>query len=173
VSGVEEDWLTSIRSSRHVQGWAWDGEELTGGGFPTAAEAAAERSSSARGFPVRRAVKFWSSSCSRGRGSYWGGWIGRRRGERMGSMGTEAHRRGGSDGEVVPVAGVLEDDEEVAGKLLRGDVVMLVPWAGAVRLCHCEAFPHQEDLKVMLYQSQEADNTFITSDGTSPYNSMR
>ena len=23
------------------------------------------------------------------------------------------------------------------------------------------------------YQSQEADNTFITSDGTSPYNSMR
>jgi hypothetical protein len=57
VSGVEKDWPTSIKSSRRVQGWAWDGEELTGGGFPMAAEAAAERSSSARGFPVRRAVK--------------------------------------------------------------------------------------------------------------------
>jgi hypothetical protein len=33
--------------------------------------------------------------------------------------------------------------------------------------------PIGEDLKVMLYQSQEADNTFITSDGTSPYNSTR
>jgi hypothetical protein len=67
---VEEDWLTSIRSSRRVQGWAWEGEELTGGGFPTAAEAAAERSLSVRGFLARRAVKFWSSSCSRRRGSY-------------------------------------------------------------------------------------------------------
>jgi hypothetical protein len=33
--------------------------------------------------------------------------------------------------------------------------------------------PIREDLKVMLYQSQEADNTFITSDGTSPYSSTR
>jgi hypothetical protein len=33
--------------------------------------------------------------------------------------------------------------------------------------------PIREDLKVMLYQSQKADNTFITSDGTSPYNSTR
>ena len=31
----------------------------------------------------------------------------------------------------------------------------------------------REDLNVIQYQSQEADNTFITSDGTSPYNSMR
>ena len=31
----------------------------------------------------------------------------------------------------------------------------------------------REDLKVLQYQSQEADNTFITSDGTSPYNSSR
>ena len=31
----------------------------------------------------------------------------------------------------------------------------------------------REDLKVIHYQSQEADNTFITSDGTSPYNSTR
>jgi hypothetical protein len=83
---VEEDWLTSIRSSRRVQGWAWEEEEVTGGGFPTAAEAAAERSSSARGLPARRAVKFWPSSCSRRRGSYWGGWIIRRRGGRMGAM---------------------------------------------------------------------------------------
>jgi hypothetical protein len=33
--------------------------------------------------------------------------------------------------------------------------------------------PIREDLKVLLYQSQEADNTFITSDGSSPYNSSR
>ena len=31
----------------------------------------------------------------------------------------------------------------------------------------------REDLKVIQYMSQEADNTFITSDGTSPYNSTR
>ena len=31
----------------------------------------------------------------------------------------------------------------------------------------------REDLKVIQYQSQEADKTFITSDGTSPYNSTR
>ena len=31
----------------------------------------------------------------------------------------------------------------------------------------------REDLKVTQYQSQEADNTFITSDGTSPYNSTQ
>jgi hypothetical protein len=70
---VEKDWPTSIRSSRRVHGWAWEGEGLTGGGVPTAAEVAAERSSSARGFLARRAVKFWSSSYSRSRGSYWGG----------------------------------------------------------------------------------------------------
>jgi hypothetical protein len=33
--------------------------------------------------------------------------------------------------------------------------------------------PTREDLKVLIYQSQEADNTFITTDGTSPYNSSR
>jgi hypothetical protein len=33
--------------------------------------------------------------------------------------------------------------------------------------------PIREDLKVWIYQSQEADNTFITSDDTSPYNSSR
>ena len=31
----------------------------------------------------------------------------------------------------------------------------------------------REDLKVIHYQSQEADNTFIASDGTSPYTSTR
>ena len=31
----------------------------------------------------------------------------------------------------------------------------------------------REDLKVIHYQSHEADNTFITSDGTSPYTSTR
>jgi hypothetical protein len=136
---MEEDWLTSIRSSRRVQGWAWEEEEVTGGGFPTAAKAAAERSSSPRGFLARRTVKFWSSSCSGRRGSYWGGWISRRRGGRMGSTGIETHRRGGSDGEVVLVAGVPEGGEEAAGKLLRGDVVLLVPLAGAEGLCRGES----------------------------------
>jgi hypothetical protein len=42
-------------------------------------------------------------------------------------------------GEVVPVAGVPEGGEEVAGKLLRGDVVLLVPWAGAEGLCRGES----------------------------------
>ena len=31
----------------------------------------------------------------------------------------------------------------------------------------------REDLRVIQYQSHEAYNTFITSDGTSPYNSTR
>ena len=42
--------------------------------------------------------------------------------------------------------------------------------------CYCSTLKSpliREDLKVIQYQSQEADNTFITSDGTSPYNSMR
>jgi hypothetical protein len=41
--------------------------------MPTAAEAAARRGSSARGFPARKAAKFRSNSCSRRRESYWGG----------------------------------------------------------------------------------------------------
>jgi hypothetical protein len=68
---------------------------MTGGGVPTMAEAAAWRSSSARGFPVRKTAKLWSNSCSRRRGSYWGGRIGRRRGGGRGSTVTGAHRRGG------------------------------------------------------------------------------
>jgi hypothetical protein len=129
---VERDWPTSIRSSRRVQGWAWEEEGVTGGEFPTVAEAAAEGSSLAGGFPARRVVKSWSSSCSRRRGSYWSGWIGRGRGGRTGVTGTEAHRRGGSDGEVIPVAGVPEGGEEAAGKLLRDDVVLLVPLGRAL-----------------------------------------
>ena len=31
----------------------------------------------------------------------------------------------------------------------------------------------REDLKMIQYQSQKTDAIFITSDGTSPYNSMR
>jgi hypothetical protein len=53
VSGVEKNWPTSIRSSRRIQGWAWEEEGVTGGGMPTAAEATARRGSSARGFPAR------------------------------------------------------------------------------------------------------------------------
>jgi hypothetical protein len=70
ASRVEKGWPTSIRSSRRIQGWAWEEEGVTGGAVPTAAEAAATRSSSARGFPARRVVKLWSNSCGRRRGSF-------------------------------------------------------------------------------------------------------
>jgi hypothetical protein len=49
---VEKDWPTSIRSSRRIQGWAWEEEGVAGGGVPTAAEVAERRSSS-----VRKAAK--------------------------------------------------------------------------------------------------------------------
>jgi hypothetical protein len=55
---VEKNWPTSIRSSRRVQGWAWEEEGVTRGGMPTAAEAAARRGLSARGFPASKAAKF-------------------------------------------------------------------------------------------------------------------
>jgi hypothetical protein len=76
---------------------------VAGGGVPTAAEAAARRSSSARDFLARKVAKPGSISCSRRRGSYWGGWIGRRKGGGRGSTGTGTHRQGGNGGEVVPV----------------------------------------------------------------------
>jgi hypothetical protein len=46
---------------------------MTGGVIPTVAEAAAEESSSARGFPARKMAKLRLDSCSRTRGSCWGG----------------------------------------------------------------------------------------------------
>jgi hypothetical protein len=52
---------------------------MVGGGVPTAAEAAAEGLSSARGFPTRRRAKLGLDSCRRMRGSYWSSRIGRRR----------------------------------------------------------------------------------------------
>jgi hypothetical protein len=52
---------------------------MTGGEVPTAAEAAVRRSSSARGFAARKVAKLGSDSCSRRRGSYWGGRIGWKR----------------------------------------------------------------------------------------------
>jgi hypothetical protein len=76
---------------------------MAGGGVPTAAEAAARRSSSARGFPVRKAAELGSDSCSRRRGSYWGGRIGRTRGGARGSTAIEAYQRDGNGGGVVPV----------------------------------------------------------------------
>jgi hypothetical protein len=68
---------------------------MTGGEVPMAAEAAAWRSTSARGFPMRKVAKLGSNSCSRMRGSCWGGRIGRRRGKGKGLTATEAYRRGG------------------------------------------------------------------------------
>jgi hypothetical protein len=69
---------------------------MAGGEVPTAAEAAAEGSSSARRFPVRKAVKLRLDSCSRTRGRCWDGRIGQRRGGGKGSMAREAYRREGN-----------------------------------------------------------------------------
>jgi hypothetical protein len=68
---------------------------VTGGEVHTVTEAAAERSSLARGFPARRAAKLGPGSCNRMRGRCWGGRIGRRRGGGKGSTATGAYRRGG------------------------------------------------------------------------------
>jgi hypothetical protein len=68
---------------------------MAGGEVPTAAEAATEGSSSARRFPVRKLAKLGPNSCSRIRGSYWGGRIRRRRGGGKGSTATGAYWRGG------------------------------------------------------------------------------
>jgi hypothetical protein len=65
------------------------------GVVPTVAEVVAEGSSSARGFPARRMVKLGLDSCSRTRGSFWGGRFGRRRGGGTGSTAIGAYRRGG------------------------------------------------------------------------------
>jgi hypothetical protein len=76
---------------------------MAGGGVPTATEVAAERSSSARGFPARRVAKLGPNSCSRRRGSCWGGWIGRRKGRGRGSTAIGAYGEEGNGGKVVPV----------------------------------------------------------------------
>jgi hypothetical protein len=44
---------------------------MTGEGFPTVAEAAAEGRSSAKRFPARKEAKLGLNSCRRIRGSYW------------------------------------------------------------------------------------------------------
>jgi hypothetical protein len=66
---------------------------VTGGKVPTATEAAAERSSSARGFPARRVARLGPNSCSRMRGSCWGGRIGWRRGGGKGLTAIGSDRR--------------------------------------------------------------------------------
>jgi hypothetical protein len=48
-------------------------------------------------------------------------------------------RRSSEGGGSVPEAGVPEGGEEAVGKLLRDDVVLLVPLAGAERLCSGES----------------------------------
>jgi hypothetical protein len=68
---------------------------MAGGEVPMAAEAAAEGSSSARRVPARRRAKLGLDSCSRMRGSFWGGRFGRRRGGGTGSTVTGAYRRRG------------------------------------------------------------------------------
>jgi hypothetical protein len=66
---------------------------VTGGEVPTATKAAAERSSSVRGFPARRVAKLGPNSCSRRRRSYWDGRIGWRRGGGKDSTAIGSHRR--------------------------------------------------------------------------------
>jgi hypothetical protein len=67
--GLEEKWSASTRRSRRTCSRPWEGKGMTGGGFPTVAEAAAEGCSSARRFPARRRPKLGLESCSRARES--------------------------------------------------------------------------------------------------------
>jgi hypothetical protein len=55
------------------------------------------------------------------------------------SMANKDGRRSSEGGGGVLVAGLLEGGEEAAGKLLRDDVVLLVPLAGAEGLCSGES----------------------------------
>jgi hypothetical protein len=66
--GSEEKWSVSTRGSRRTCSKSWEGKGMTGGGFPTVAEAAAEGRSSARRFPARRRAKLGLESCSKARG---------------------------------------------------------------------------------------------------------
>jgi hypothetical protein len=68
---VEKGWSVSLRSSRRTCSGPGEGKGMVGGGVPTAAKAAAEGRSSARGFPARRRAKLGLDSCRRMRGSYW------------------------------------------------------------------------------------------------------
>jgi hypothetical protein len=67
--GSEEKWSASTRRSRRTCSRSWEGKGMTGGGFPTVAEAAAEGCSSVRRFPARRRAKLGLESCSKARGS--------------------------------------------------------------------------------------------------------
>jgi hypothetical protein len=85
---------------------------MAGGEVPTAAEAAAEGSSSARGFPARRRAKLGPNSCSRTRGSSWVVKLEQRRGGGKGSTATGAYqgreeRWRGSSGEGPATGGGL------------------------------------------------------------------
>jgi hypothetical protein len=67
--GSEEKLSASTRRSKRTCWESWEEEEMTGGGFPTVAEAAAEGCSSARRFSTRRRAKIGLESCSNARGS--------------------------------------------------------------------------------------------------------
>jgi hypothetical protein len=100
---VEKDWPTSIRSSRRVQGWAWEGEELTGGGVPTIDRSGGGEELVGERFPGEEGGQVLVQQLQQEERKLLRGWIDRRRGGGMSSTGTETNRRGGSDGEVVPV----------------------------------------------------------------------
>jgi hypothetical protein len=74
---------------------------------------------------------------------------------------------------VVSVCAGKELSQNKSWGLKKGLVSRVTSYGQPMALIPPEASPIRVDLKVMLYQSQEADNTFITSDGTSPYNSTR
>jgi hypothetical protein len=89
ASGVEKVWSASIRSSRRTFWGSLEGEGMTGGGVPTAAEAAAEGSSSARGFRRGSGAMLRSRSCNKRRGAEGGV---RRRQELTGDEGNDGDR---------------------------------------------------------------------------------
>jgi hypothetical protein len=137
---VKKDWPTSIRSSRRVQGWAWEGEELTGGGVPTADRSGGGEELVGERFPGEEGGQVLVQQLQQEERKLLGGGSDRseegRRDEFDGNRNSPARRwqrRGGSGG------WGAGGGEEAAGKLLRGDVVLLVPLAVAEGLCHGES----------------------------------
>jgi hypothetical protein len=64
------------------------------------------------------------------------------------------------------------NDEKAKWELSNRKCLMVIK-SSIVESIRVKRPPIREDLKMLLYQSQEADNTFITSDGISPYNFAR
>jgi hypothetical protein len=76
---------------------------VTGGGVPTAARSGSGEELVGERFPGKEGGQVLVQQLQQEERKLLGGWTGQRRGGGMSSTGTETHRRGGGDGEVVPV----------------------------------------------------------------------